>query len=29
MKASTHEITFKGDLLNRGFWLYVWEITTP
>lgn len=29
MKASTHEITYEGALLRRGFWLYVWEITAP
>jgi hypothetical protein len=25
----THELRFKGQLLQRGFWLYVWEITRP
>jgi hypothetical protein len=29
MIAKTHELTFSGGLLERGFWLYVWEITTP
>jgi hypothetical protein len=29
MSAETYDLTFKGELLNRGFWLYVWEITTP
>ena len=29
MTAKTHELTFNGGLLERGFWLYVWEITTP
>lgn len=29
MKARTHELNFHGELLDRGFWLYVWEITTP
>jgi len=29
MAAKTHELTFGGGLLERGFWLYVWEITTP
>ena len=29
MTATTHELTFNGGLLERGFWLYVWEITTP
>jgi len=28
MSTRTHELAFKGDLLERGFWLYVWEITT-
>jgi hypothetical protein len=25
----THELSFGGGLLKRGFWLYVWEITKP
>ena len=29
MVAGTHELVFDGGLLERGFWLYVWEITTP
>jgi hypothetical protein len=29
MAATTHELTFRGDLLKRGFWLYVWEIMAP
>jgi hypothetical protein len=29
MKARTHELNFHGELLDRGFWLYVWDITTP
>jgi hypothetical protein len=29
MKPTTHSLTFNGKLLQRGFWLYVWEITTP
>ncbi len=29
MKATIHKLTFSGKLLERGFWLYVWEITTP
>jgi hypothetical protein len=29
MKPATHSLTFSGKLLQRGFWLYVWEITTP
>src|SRR6267143_2177251 len=27
MKPLTHSLTFDGALLERGFWLYVWEIT--
>jgi hypothetical protein len=29
MKATTQELSFQGEILDRGFWLYVWEITTP
>jgi hypothetical protein len=29
MNPETHELTFHGSLLERGFWLYAWEITTP
>lgn len=29
MSAKTRELWFVGGLLERGFWLYVWEITTP
>jgi hypothetical protein len=29
VSASSHEIIFNGELLARGFWLYVWDITTP
>jgi hypothetical protein len=29
MSLKTHELTFNGGLLERGFWLYVWEITRP
>jgi hypothetical protein len=29
MTASSHEIIFNGEMLARGFWLYVWDITTP
>lgn len=25
----TYEIAFDGAVLQRGFWLYVWMITTP
>ena len=24
-----HEVSFRGGILQRGFWLYVWEITAP
>lgn len=27
MSNNTHELSFDGALLSRGFWLYVWEIT--
>lgn len=29
MSAATFELNFNGGLLQRGFWLYVWEITAP
>ena len=29
MGLETHTLTFNGRLLQRGFWLYVWEITLP
>lgn len=29
MKAELHQLAFDGAILARGFWLYVWEITTP
>jgi len=25
----SHELTFDGEWLERGFWLYVWEVTVP
>ena len=25
----THHLAFRGDLLKRGFWIYVWKITSP
>lgn len=28
MKPVLHQIEFNGALLARGFWLYIWEITT-
>jgi hypothetical protein len=27
MSVATQELLFSGQLLKRGFWLYVWEIT--
>lgn len=27
MTAATHSLTFTGHILQRGFWLYVWEVT--
>ena len=29
MKTKTLELNFNGELLQRGFWLYIWEIQTP
>ena len=29
MKTKTLTLNFNGELLQRGFWLYVWEIQTP
>ena len=28
MKTKTLELNFNGELLQRGFWLYIWEIKT-
>jgi hypothetical protein len=28
MSTLVHSLSFSGKLLRRGFWLYVWEITT-
>lgn len=28
MKTKTLELNFNGELLQRGFWLYIWEIQT-
>ena len=28
MKPALHQLEFNGALLERGFWLYIWEITT-
>ena len=27
MTAATYSLTFTGHILQRGFWLYVWEVT--
>ena len=29
VNASTYDLRFNGELLQRGFWLYVWEVTPP
>ena len=29
MTANTYEVALDGGVLRRGFWLYVWEVTTP
>lgn len=29
MKAELHKLEFDGAILARGFWLYIWEISTP
>jgi hypothetical protein len=29
MATPTHELRFDGLLLQRGFWLYVWEVAPP
>lgn len=28
MGPATHKLEFKGKILQRGFWLYIWEIIT-
>jgi hypothetical protein len=28
MGSAAHQLAFSGPLLDRGFWLYVWDITT-
>ena len=28
MKPTIYEMSFNGGILARGFWLYIWEITT-
>ena len=29
MNTEIHELNISGQLLQRGFWLYIWEIQTP
>jgi hypothetical protein len=29
MNTRLHQVQFNGGFLQRGFWLYVWEVTTP
>lgn len=29
MEPVTHQLAFDGRILQRGFWLYIWEITPP
>lgn len=29
MPSSTHVLVLPGSMLERGFWLYVWRITSP
>ena len=29
MTPATYSLSFSGQILQRGFWLYVWEISTP
>lgn len=29
VSSATTELSFDGFILRRGFWLYIWEITTP
>lgn len=28
MKSALHQLSLPGAMLARGFWLYVWEVTT-
>lgn len=28
MTAGTYEVALQGQMLERGFWLYIWEVTT-
>jgi hypothetical protein len=29
MTGELHELHFRGGILRRGFWLYVWEVSPP
>ena len=29
MTASTYEVSISGDIVERCFWIYIWEATTP
>jgi hypothetical protein len=29
MEPATHTLTLPGQMLRRGFWLYVWQVDTP
>jgi hypothetical protein len=29
LDARTHVVEFDGGVLSKGFWLYVWVVTTP
>jgi hypothetical protein len=29
MSPATYTVVLDGRTLQRGFWLYVWEVTTP
>ena len=29
MTASTYEASISGDIVERCFWIYIWEATTP
>lgn len=29
MKRRTYTVEFPGAILHRGFWLYVWRVSTP
>lgn len=29
MTVKLHQLSFSGEILERGFWLYVWEVAAP